>query len=44
MAPISGITQDKKYYAYAEPADGPIVTRFAALAKGTRDGHHPPDL
>ncbi|MGO2658319.1 nitrilase-related carbon-nitrogen hydrolase [Mycetocola reblochoni] len=31
--PYFGITQDKKYYAYAEPVDGPIVTRFAALAK-----------
>ena len=30
--PYFGITQDKKYYAYAEPADGPIVQRFAALA------------
>ena len=31
--PYFGITQDKKYYEYAEPADGPIVQRFAALAK-----------
>jgi beta-ureidopropionase len=31
--PYFGITQDKKYYQYAEPADGPIVQRFAALAK-----------
>ena len=31
--PYFGITQDKKYYRYAEPADGPIVQRFAALAK-----------
>src|ERR1700704_4832892 len=31
--PYFGITEDKKYYAYAEPADGPIVQRFAALAK-----------
>ncbi|QJU54055.1 nitrilase-related carbon-nitrogen hydrolase [Herbiconiux sp. KACC 21604] len=31
--PYFGITQDKKYYAYAEAADGPIVQRFAALAK-----------
>src|SRR5690606_23591030 len=31
--PYFGITQDKKYYSYAEPVDGPIVTRFAALAK-----------
>jgi N-carbamoylputrescine amidase len=30
--PYFGITQDKKYYRYAEPADGPIVQRFAALA------------
>jgi N-carbamoylputrescine amidase len=31
--PYFGITQDKKYYAYAEQADGPIVQRFAKLAK-----------
>lgn len=31
--PYFGITQDAKYYRYAEPADGPIVQRFAALAK-----------
>jgi beta-ureidopropionase len=31
--PYFGITQDKKYYGYAEPADGPIVQRFAALAR-----------
>jgi N-carbamoylputrescine amidase len=31
--PYFGITQDKKYYRYAEPADGPIVQRFAALAR-----------
>jgi len=31
--PYFGITQDPAYYAYAEPADGPIVQRFAALAK-----------
>lgn len=31
--PYFGITEDAKYYDYAEPADGPIVTRFAALAK-----------
>jgi beta-ureidopropionase len=30
--PYFGITQDKKYYRYAQPADGPIVQRFAALA------------
>jgi N-carbamoylputrescine amidase len=30
--PYFGITQDKKYYDFAEPADGPIVQRFAALA------------
>jgi N-carbamoylputrescine amidase len=30
--PYFGITQDKKYYRYAEPADGPVVQRFAALA------------
>ena len=31
--PYFGITEDKKYYAFAEPADGPIVQRFAKLAK-----------
>src|SRR3546814_3091167 len=31
--PYFGITQDKKYYGYAEPVDGPIVQRFAAVAK-----------
>src|SRR3954471_8809009 len=31
--PYFGITEDKKYYRFAEPADGPIVQRFAALAK-----------
>ncbi|GAA1743356.1 nitrilase-related carbon-nitrogen hydrolase [Microbacterium paludicola] len=31
--PYFGITQDATYYAYAEPAEGPIVQRFAALAK-----------
>lgn len=31
--PYFGITQDARYYDYAEPADGPIVQRFAALAK-----------
>ena len=31
--PYFGITQDKKYYRFAEQADGPIVQRFAALAK-----------
>ncbi len=31
--PYFGITQDQKYYRYAEPVDGPIVQRFAALAK-----------
>ena len=31
--PYFGITEDKKYYRYAEQADGPIVTKFAALAK-----------
>src|ERR1700761_9722842 len=31
--PYFGITEDKKYYRYAEPADGPIVQRFAKLAK-----------
>src|ERR1700744_2658211 len=31
--PYFGITEDKKYYRYAEPADGPIVQRFAELAK-----------
>ncbi|GAA0310078.1 nitrilase-related carbon-nitrogen hydrolase [Kineococcus aurantiacus] len=31
--PYFGIVQDAKYYRYAEPADGPVVQRFAALAK-----------
>ena len=31
--PYFGITEDKKYYAFAEPSDGPIVRRFAKLAK-----------
>lgn len=31
--PYFGITEDVKYYDYAEPADGPIVQRFAAVAK-----------
>jgi beta-ureidopropionase len=31
--PYFGITEDKKYYRFAEPSDGPIVQRFAKLAK-----------
>lgn len=31
--PYFGITEDKKYYRFAEPADGPTVQRFAALAR-----------
>lgn len=31
--PYFGITQDPKYYAYAESVPGPTVDRFAALAK-----------
>jgi N-carbamoylputrescine amidase len=31
--PYFGITQDRKYYDLAEPANGPIVQRFTALAK-----------
>ncbi|WP_430593465.1 nitrilase-related carbon-nitrogen hydrolase [Humidisolicoccus flavus] len=31
--PYFGITQDKKYYRYAESAEGPIVQRFASLAQ-----------
>ena len=31
--PYFGITQDKKYYAFAEPANGPIVQRFRSLAQ-----------
>jgi beta-ureidopropionase len=31
-SPYLGITEDVKYYDFAEPADGPIVQRFAALA------------
>ena len=30
--PYFGITEDVKYYDYAEPDDGPVVQRFAALA------------
>ncbi|BDZ48888.1 putative hydrolase [Frondihabitans sucicola] len=30
--PYFGITEEKKYYSFAEPVDGPVVTRFAALA------------
>ena len=33
LRPVLRHHQDKKYYDYAEPADGPIVQRFAALAK-----------
>lgn len=31
--PYFGITEERKYYSYAEPADGPVVQRFAALAQ-----------
>ena len=31
--PYFGITEDPKYYDFAEPADGPTVQRFAKLAK-----------
>lgn len=31
--PYFGITEERKYYDFAEPADGPIVRRFAALAE-----------
>lgn len=31
--PYFGITEERKYYQLAEPVDGPIVSRFAALAK-----------
>ncbi|TLQ01096.1 acyltransferase [Nesterenkonia salmonea] len=34
--PYFGITEESKYYRFAEPADGPIVQRFAALAKELR--------
>jgi beta-ureidopropionase len=34
--PYFGITEDPKYYEYAEPADGPTVQRFAKLAKELR--------
>ncbi|WP_120003211.1 nitrilase-related carbon-nitrogen hydrolase [Nesterenkonia muleiensis] len=30
--PYFGITEEAKYYRFAEPAEGPTVTRFAALA------------
>ena len=42
--PYFGITEDAKYYDYAEPADGPIVQRFAALAARARHGDGPADL
>ena len=31
--PYFGVTEDPKYYDFAEPADGPTVQRFAKLAK-----------
>jgi N-carbamoylputrescine amidase len=31
--PYFGITEDPKYYDFAEPADGPTVQRFAKLAE-----------
>src|SRR4051794_6766326 len=31
--PYFGITEDAKYYGFAQPADGPVVQRFAALAR-----------
>jgi N-carbamoylputrescine amidase len=31
--PYFGITEDPKYYEFAEPADGPTVQRFQKLAK-----------
>ena len=31
--PYFGITQDKKYYRFAEPADGPVVQRFREVAR-----------
>jgi beta-ureidopropionase len=34
--PYFGITEDPAYYDYAEPADGPIVQRFATLAAELR--------
>ena len=34
--PYFGITQDTKYYAYAESVPGPTVARFAELAKRHR--------
>ncbi len=34
--PYFGITQDAKYYRYAESASGPIVRQFAELAKELR--------
>ena len=42
--PYFGITEDTKYYDLAEPADGPIVQRFAALAGELVDGDDPADL
>ena len=42
--PYFGITEDVKYYDYAEPADGPIVQRFAGAREGARHGHGAADL
>ena len=42
--PYFGITEDAKYYEYAEPADGPIVQRFADASRRVVDGHSAADL
>ena len=42
--PYFGITEDKKYYRYAEPADGPIVQRFADARQRAEARDDPPDL
>ncbi len=34
--PYFGITQDRKYYRFAEQAGSPIVQRFAAVTRRTR--------
>ena len=33
QGPHFGVTQDKKHYSHAEPVDGAIVERFAALLR-----------
>ena len=42
--PYFGITEDKKYYRYAEPADGPDRAALRGAGAGAEPGHDPPDL